>query len=108
MNIHKILYSPLINKAALARHIWPDAKDAKVRLAHKMQGKNGRSLTEQENERILEAVQDLCQCDDKPEVQCDCGWVGMLAELEIATSRNADYDICPKCKTGDGLENLND
>lgn len=63
MNIKKILFSPLINKAALARMIWPEAKDAKVRLAHKMNGKNGRSLSEKENEQIERLFQDLCDCE---------------------------------------------
>ena len=59
MNPYKILSSPIINKAALARTMWPEVKDAKVRLAHKIAGTSKQRITEKDEQAIIQIIQDL-------------------------------------------------
>lgn len=105
MNTRKILTSPIINKAALARAMWPNLKDAKVRLAHKMKHINKQRITPFDKERIITIMEDLCACDNIPEVRCNqCGWEGDKQELsESATG----HDACPICQHEGQLEDLN-
>lgn len=103
MNPYKILKSDLINKAALARYMWPTAKGAKVKLAHKIAGNNKQRITEKDEELIIKAIKELCSDNTIPEVKCNaCGWQGDLNELSIG---DEGYDACPNCFNEGELEN---
>ena len=104
MNAKKILTHGLINKAALARLMYPNLKDAKVRLAHKMKGLNKQKITEQDEERVIEIIEELCACDATPELLCkNCGWEGDTAELAV---NEYGHDACPACLFGSELQEL--
>ena len=113
MNPLKILTSPLINRAALARAMWPNVKDAKVKLAQKLSPSNKKQrITEKDEELIIQVIEDLCKCEEpeiKPEILCDgCGWEGMLEELRVQSlPRSGDFDTCPNCKEADYLKDIN-
>lgn len=59
MNPKKILFSELINKAALARQMWPDSKTPKTKLHHKMNEIKGQRITENDELLVIQAMEDL-------------------------------------------------
>lgn len=56
MDINNILKHPAINNTEIARRLYPDlsTNSAKVKLAMKMSGAQGRGLSEEEQNRIFE------------------------------------------------------
>lgn len=56
--IKEILNTGLINKAELARRLWPDDKAAPVRLAQKLSETNGQRLLQDEENRIREILKE--------------------------------------------------
>jgi len=50
----KILNSSLITKADLARKMWPTNKSASDKLNHKIAGRAGQRLTDQDKALIVE------------------------------------------------------
>lgn len=50
----QILSSPLTNKAELARLMWPENKNPKIKLSHKLSGTAGQRLTDTDKALIVE------------------------------------------------------
>lgn len=61
MDVKRILEDALINKSELAKRLWPDQKNPKTHLYHKMKGINGHRITELDAERIREVIKKLCE-----------------------------------------------
>lgn len=59
----KILENKLINKAELARQVWPDVKSPESRLIHKMSGE--RNFTKSDIERIEKVLTKLMKNIEK-------------------------------------------
>lgn len=56
MTYGKILLSSLINKAELARLMWPGVKSAETKLAHKLGKTNNQRLTDKDKDLIVDVV----------------------------------------------------
>jgi hypothetical protein len=59
MNIPKILQSPIINKSALAKELYPNNKEPGQQLGKKIAGKYRQKLTDSDREKIIKIFSDL-------------------------------------------------
>lgn len=59
MDIKKIVNSPLINKSALAKKLWPGNKSPKQHLYNKLNNKGGQTFTPVDRNKCLEIFKDL-------------------------------------------------
>lgn len=59
MNIDKILKSPLINKSALAKEMFPKLKKPEPYLSKKINGKYGQTLGFKDREEIKRIILNL-------------------------------------------------
>lgn len=71
MDINKILQHPAINRAEIARRLYPgiDSHSATTRLNMKIAGAQGRSLSEEEQNRIFEIWTNIKEEIHQPTVQ---------------------------------------
>jgi hypothetical protein len=49
-----IINSTLINKADLARRLWPDNKNPDIKLANKIAKRSGQRITEKDEQEIID------------------------------------------------------
>ena len=58
LSVKELLDTGLVNKAELARILWPGDKAAPIRLAQKLSETNGQRLLPDEEVRIREILKD--------------------------------------------------
>lgn len=59
MTIKELLDTGLVNKAELARRLWPNDKAAPIRLSQKLSETNGQRLLPDEEIRIGEILENI-------------------------------------------------
>lgn len=59
MNIDKILNNPLLSRAAIAKQLWPNNRNAGKYIYSKMHNLQGQTLSFADKEKIKKIIKDL-------------------------------------------------